>query len=133
MFEELDQAFGGSDKIDPALLLSSGIDFTSLSDCLNTDPSQSLEAASDSESPMAKRESSTSHRNGRTHNSRKCSKPNTDALTQVFTKKWKEDKELQKECEKKEEYAEHAERHQEEMLNVLKGAVAALTCIADAI
>ena len=133
MFEELDQAFGGSDKIDPALLLSSGIDFTSLSDCLNTDTSQSLEAASDSESPMAKRESSTSHRNGRTHNSRKCSKPNTDALTQVFTKKWKEDKELQKEREQKEEErAERAERRQDEMLNVLKGAVDALTRIADA-
>ena len=133
MFEELDQAFGGSDKIDPALLLSSGIDFTSLSDCLNTDTSQSLEAASDSESPMAKRESSTSRRNGRTHNSRKRSKPNTDALTQVFTKKWKEDKELQKEREQKEEErAERAEHHQDEMLNVLKGAVDALIRIADA-
>ena len=82
---------------------------------------------------MAKRESSTSHQNGQTHNSRKCSKLNTDGLTQVFTKKQKEDKELQKEREQKEEErAERAEHHQDEMLNVLKGAVDALIRIADA-
>ena len=108
----------------------SATDFGSV-DYLNTDTSQS-QFTSDIESPTAERESS-SHRNGRTHNPRKRSKANTDALTEVFKKKWKEDKDSQEEREKKEdEHAERAERRQEEMLTVLKDAIDALTHIADA-
>jgi hypothetical protein len=127
LFEELDQVFGGSDKIDPALLLSSATDFNVV-DYLNTDTS----ATSDVESPTAER-GSGGHRNGRTHNPKKRSKVNTDALTEVFRKKWKEDKDSQEEREKKEdERVERAERRQEEMLTVLKGAIDALTRMADA-
>jgi len=57
LFEELDQVFGGSDKIDPALLLSSATDFGAV-DYLNTDTSQS-QFTSDIESPTAERESSS--------------------------------------------------------------------------
>jgi hypothetical protein len=57
LFEELDQVFGGSDKIDPALLLSSATDFNTI-DYLNTDTSQS-QFTSDVESPTTEQESSS--------------------------------------------------------------------------
>jgi hypothetical protein len=67
------------------------------------------------------------------HNPKKRSKVNMDTLMEVFKKKWKEDKDLQEEREKKEdERVERAERRQEDMLTVLKGAIDALTRIADA-
>ena len=105
------------------------------------DTSQS-QAPSDIESPTIKREVN-SHRNGCTHNAKKRPKPTVDSLTELLTKRQKEDKEEREERrlidderaanhEKKEdEHAERAERHQDEMIAVLKQAAEAISRIAD--
>ena len=129
LFEELDEVFGSSDKIDPPLLLSSATDFGNI-DLMITDTSQS-QAASDIETSINERGLSI-RKNGCTHNPKKRSKACLDDLTDVLKKKWKEDKEERNEREKKEdECVERAERRQEEMINVLKGAIDALARIAD--
>src|SRR5436190_1864112 len=64
-------------------------------DFLNTDTSQS-QGPSDIESPTMERELN-SHRNGRTHNAKKRPKVSMDGLSELLTKKWKEDKEEREE------------------------------------
>ena len=129
--------FGGSDNIEPALLLSSSNNFGDLN-FLNTDTSQS-QAPSDIESPTMEREVNT-HRNGLTHNAKKRPKATIDGLTELLTKRWKQDKEEREECqliddereakyEKKED--ERAERRQDEMIAVLKQAAEAISRMAD--
>ena len=132
--------FGGSDNIEPALLLSSGTNFGDL-DFLNTDTSQS-QAPSDIESPTMERELN-SHRNGRTHNAKKRPKVSMDGLSELLTKKWKEDKEEREERQlvdherkaerekKEDECAECAECRQDEMIAVLRQATEAISRIAD--
>jgi hypothetical protein len=140
LFEELDSVVGGSDNIEPALLLSSGTNFGDI-DFFNTDTSQS-QAPSDIESPTIERETS-SHRNGRTHNAKKRPRASIDGLTELLTKRWKEDKEERMERQliddekerirekKEDERAERAERRQDEMIAVLKQAAEAISRIAD--
>jgi len=132
--------FGGSDNIEPALLLSSGTNFGDLN-FLNTDTSQS-QAPSDIESPTMEREVN-SHRNGCTHNTKKRPKATIDGLTELLTKTWKEDKEEREERQliddereakrekKEDERAERAERRQDEMIAVLKQAAEAISRMAD--
>jgi len=84
-----------------------------------------------------------SHRNGRMHNVKKRSKVSMDGLSELLTKKWKEDKEEREERQlvdherkaerekKEDECAEHTEHRQDEMIAVLRQATEAISRIAD--
>ena len=76
IFDELDEVIKGSDKIDPALLLSSATDFMTL-DISDTTLSQDT---SDIKTLTTERELTT-HRNERIHNPKKHSTTNTNDLT----------------------------------------------------
>ena len=86
---------------------------------------------------------SNSHRNGRVHNAKKRPRKNIDSLTELLTKKWKEDKEEREEKEaieqtkaalreqKEDERVEREEKRQDEMVAAMKMAAEAISRIAE--
>jgi len=144
LYEALNEAIGMSDKIDPALLLSSATDFTNLNDVLS-DTTVSQDLSEISEIPTTKKEAvnAATHRNGRTHNPRKRARPSDaaiDALNETLQKKWKEDKDEREERERKEiererkeeERSNHDEVRQDELINIMKSVAEAFQSIAKA-
>lgn len=120
---------GGSDKINPSMLISSDMDFANFEFFQATDNLQS-QPPSDFESPAASDKENVNHRNGRTHNPTK--RKNLDGLSDILASKWAEDKEMRLEREKKEEErTERSERRADELLDIMNRATDALTRIAE--
>jgi len=132
LFDELDDVVGGSDKINPSLLISSATDFTNYEFFQASDTPQSLEPSSDFDGPTTSEneKENVNHRNGRTHNPKK--RKNMDGLLEILGRKWEEDKEERIEREKREEErTERSERRANDLLNIMRSAADALARIAE--